>query len=166
MIGIAILGIGLLLGMPSYRIWIQNTHIRNASESIQQGMQRARAEAVSRNTNISFVLGGGPFWTISQVSDASVIESRPSGEISDKISLTILPVAVAPATAPTMVTFSSLGTVTANADGSVPITQIDIDSSLLPATESRELRITVGTGGIVRMCDPDIGIATTDPRHC
>jgi type IV fimbrial biogenesis protein FimT len=166
LIGIVILAIALALGMPSYRTWIQNTQIRNAAESIQNGMQRARAEAVTRNTNTAFVLGGGQFWTISQVSDGSVIEQRPAGEVSANVTLTASPIAIPPALPPTTITFSSLGSVVANADGTASITQIDIDSSLLTAAESRELRLTVGVGGIIRMCDPNPGVATSDPRHC
>lgn len=59
LIGIAVLAIVITAGMPGFRQWIQNTHIRNASESVLNGMQRARAEAVSRNTNVAFTLGGG-----------------------------------------------------------------------------------------------------------
>ena len=165
MIGIVILAIAMAVAMPSYSQWIQNTNIRNAAESIQHGMQRARAEAVSRNTNVAFTLGGGSFWTVSQVSDGSVIESRPAGEISNKVTMTASPVAVPPALPPTTLTLNNLGVVVPNADASTSITQIVVDSSVLAAADSRELRITV-VGGITRMCDPNPGVATTDPRHC
>lgn len=165
MIGITILAIAMAIGMPSYSQWIQNTHIRNAAESIQQGMQRARAEAVSRNTSIAFTFGGGPFWAINQVSDGSLIESRPAGEISQNVVFTVLPAATPPAVSTTIITFGNLGTVVANADASASITQIDIDSAVLAAADSRELRITVGVGGGVRMCDPNV-TTLTDPRRC
>lgn len=164
MIGIVILAIAMAVGMPSYSIWIQNTYIRNAAESIQHGMQRARSEAVTRNISIAFTLGGGPFWAISQA-DGTVIESRPAGEISQKVVFTILPNPTPPAVSTTTITFGNLGTVVANADGTASISQIDIDSSALSAANSRELRITVGIGGGVRMCDPNV-TSTTDPRLC
>lgn len=166
MIGIVILAIAMAVAMPNYSQWIQNTHIRNAAESIQNGMQRARAEAVSRNTDVSFVLGSGAFWTIRQVSDNTVIETRPAGEVSSKVTMTVSPIAVSPALPPTTITFGNLGDVRANADASLTITQIDIDSSALAAADSRELRLTVGVGRSVRMCDPNPGVATSDPRHC
>ena len=168
MIGIVILAIAMAVGMPSYSQWIQNTSIRNAAESILNGMQRARAEAVSRNTTVTFTLGGGPFWAITDTGadpDADV-ESRPAGEIPQTVSMVLSPAAIPPATAPTTLTFNNLGTVIANADGSDSITQIDIDSTVLSAEDSRNLRITVGAGGNVRLCDPDPGVADTDPRHC
>lgn len=166
LIAIVVLGIGLALAMPSYRTWIHNTQIRTAAESILHGMQRARAEAVIRNTNTSFTLGGGALWTVNQVSDNSVIESRLTGEVSDTITFTVSPVPVAPATAPTTITFSNLGAVVANADASVTITQIDVDSTALPSASSRELSLTVGVGGVIRMCDPNPSVAVGDPRHC
>lgn len=165
MIGIVVLAIALAVGMPSYSQWIQNSQIRNAAESIQNGMQRARAEAVTRNTNVAFTLGGGVLWTITQVSDGSVIESRPGGDISPRVTFTVSPIPLAPATPPTTITFSNLGTVVANADASLSITRIDIDSTALPAADSRDLSITVGVGGATRMCDPNV-IAVADSRHC
>ncbi len=167
MIGIAILGIALALAMPSYSQWIQNTHIRNTAESIVHGMQRARAEAVSRNTAVAFTLtpGGGLFWRIVQTNDDTVIESRTAGEISLNVTLTASPVPVDPDIPTTMLTFSNLGNVVANANGSDSITQIDVDSSSLAAEDSRDLRIVVGVGGIVRMCDPNVS-SESDPRYC
>ena len=171
MIGIAILGISLALAMPSYRTWIQNTHIRNVAESIQNGMQKARAEAVSRNTNVSFVLGGGALWTINDIAAAQVIETRPSGETSEFITITAAPAAS------TTLTLNNLGVVVANADASATLRLIAIDSTMLAATDSRDLKITVGNGGtcsvdgvgcvgsVIRMCDPNV-LANTDPRYC
>jgi type IV fimbrial biogenesis protein FimT len=166
MIGITILAIAMAVAMPTYSQWIQNTHIRNATESIQNGLQRARAEAVSRNTNIAFVLGGGSFWSVTQVSDASIIETRPFGEISRNLTFTTSPIALPPDLPPTTITFSSLGAVVANTDGSLSLTQIDIDSAVLAPADSRELRITIGVGGVIRMCDPNPDLALSDPRRC
>lgn len=51
---IAILGILLSLAIPSFNAWIINTRVRTMAESIQNGMQFARAEAVRRNTTVYF----------------------------------------------------------------------------------------------------------------
>ena len=130
-------------------------------------MQRARSEAVSRNVSAAFILGNGVFWTVRDISTNQTIETRPAGEISQYVSMNISPAPPPGFAIPTTtITFNSLGAVIANADGSPSITQIDIDSTALSAADSRELRITVGIGGIIRMCDPNPSIATTDPRHC
>jgi len=170
LIVLMILGIALTLAMPSYRQWIQNTHIRNTAESVLHGMQRARAEAVSRNTTIAFNLtpGGGVFWSVTFLDDANnpvAIESRPSDEVPQSVKMTPHPIPVGSETPPTTLTYSNLGGIVPNADGSTSITQIDVDSDALPAEDSRDLRIVVGVGGMVRMCDPNVTSAS-DPRHC
>ena len=54
MIGITIVGILFIMGIPSFKSWIQNTQIRTATEAIQNGIEVARAEAVRRNTLVRF----------------------------------------------------------------------------------------------------------------
>jgi type IV fimbrial biogenesis protein FimT len=56
MIGITIVGILFIMGIPSFKSWIQNTQIRTATEAIQNGIEVARAEAVRRNTLVRFQL--------------------------------------------------------------------------------------------------------------
>lgn len=160
MIGIVILAIALAAAMPSYNQWIQNTHIRNATESLSNGIQRARAEAVSRNVTITFAIAGDNFWTITDTSADETIESRPLAEIPASVTVTPTPDAT------TTLTFNNLGVRIANADRSAPIDRIDVDSSALAEDVSRDLRIVIGAGGIARMCDPNPAIADTDPRHC
>ncbi|MBI5430215.1 MAG: GspH/FimT family pseudopilin [Nitrosomonadales bacterium] len=159
MIAIAIIAIAMVLGIPSYRVWVQNTQIRNAAESIQNGLQRARAEAVSRNTNVAFVFGAGSSWTVSVVNSGEVVESRSSKEGSTNVS-----VATAPAGSTTF-TFNNFGARAANADGSAAPTQINLDSTLLSAADSRDLRVTLGIGGQTRMCDPNL-VPGSSPRAC
>lgn len=158
LIGMVILGILLSLAMPSFQTWLQNSQIRNAAESIQNGLQRARAEAVGRNTNVEFVLGLGSSWVV-QLTDGTQIEARSASEGSANAT-----VAVTPAGTDT-VTFTNFGGVAiANADASAPFTQVDLDSAVLGAAASQELRITIGLGGNVRMCDPNAAAGT--PRAC
>lgn len=56
MVAMAIAGILLALAAPSFRNWIRNMQIRTAAESIQNGLQLARGEAVRRNDLIRFQL--------------------------------------------------------------------------------------------------------------
>lgn len=151
MIGIAVLAILLSIAVPSFRTMIINSQVRNAAESIANGLQKARAEAVARNTNVTFVLAAGTntSWTVNQVAPATVIESRDSGEGSANVTRTEVPAGE------TTVTFSNLGRVI----DATPITQIN-----LTATDStKSLRVTIGAGGNVRMCDPSI---SSGPRAC
>lgn len=157
MVGIAILAILLGLALPSFQTWIQNSQIRNAAEAIQNGLQRARAEAVTRNANVEFVLGADTSWVVRVVGGAN-IESRSSSEESKNVTATITPVGA------TTVTFNSVGGLGINTDGSATLTQVELDSSVLPTATSRKLRVTIGVGGNTRMCDPNAPVSS--PRAC
>lgn len=157
MIAFVVLGILLFVGVDAYRIWIQNTQIRTAAEAALNGMQLARGEAVRRNANVQMVLAGSG-WTVSVPSTGEQIQARSGAEGSSNVVVTTAPAGS------TTITFNGLGRVIANADATSSITRVDVDSSVLPASESRELRIMVGIGGDVRMCDPQL--AAPDPRAC
>lgn len=152
LIAIAVLGLVIMLALPSYTTWIQNTQIRNAVESLANGIKLARAEAVRRNVNVNVIVGPGANWDVRVVNPDVQIQSYASeGAASAAVNTGGL----------TRITFNGLGRVV-NPNpigGSAPITQIDVDSSVNPA-DSRELRITIGAGGNVRTCDPIV----TDPN--
>lgn len=158
MIGVVILGILASVAVPSFQTWLNNSQIRNAAESISNGLQRARAEAVGRNTNIEFVLSADSSWVV-RIAGVEDIETRSANEGSKNVTATATPVGT------TTVTYNNFGGVqAANQDASVPFTRVDVDSTVLSAAESRELRITIGLGGNVRMCDP--GAPVGSPRAC
>ena len=50
--------------------------------------------------------------------------------------------------------------------GSNPFTQVDVDMSetVMSPADSRELRILLGAGGSIRMCNPNLD--EDDPRAC
>jgi len=160
LVGLSIFGILIVSALPSYTAWIQNTKIRNAAESVQNGLQLARSEAVLRNTNVQFVFGADSAWTVSVVAPNAPIQSRAAEQGS-------LGVTVARTPASSTLTFNSLGRVTTNANGTASFTQVDFDvpDSVLAANLRRPLRVTIGAGGRVRMCDPSISDAT-DTRVC
>lgn len=56
MIGIVIIGVLLALAVPSFKDWIQSSQVRTASESIMNGLQLARTDAVHLNTVVRFNL--------------------------------------------------------------------------------------------------------------
>ena len=164
MVGVAIMAILLGLAMPNFQTWIRNSQIRNAAESVQNGLQKARAEAVTRNTNVEFVIGAGSSWVVKLPDVGGVagaqIESRFSREGSRDVT-----VAVTPAGA-TTVTFNNVGTVGVplnppfNTDASAPFTRVDFAA----IGGSQNLRVTIGAGGNARMCDPNAPASST--RAC
>ena len=160
-IGLVIVAILIAAGLPSFSAWIQNSQIRTAAESLQNGLQIARNEAVRRNANVEFRLGTGTEWTVVTVFTAETVQSRSQAEGSSKVELVVTPDAA------DRVTFTGFGRVTANSDGSAPLTRLDLDvpTSVLPAADSHELTITIGGGGQIRMCDPNV-LTTGDTRKC
>lgn len=97
MVALVIVFILLTAAMPNFYEWIQNSRIRTAAESIQNGLALARTEAVHRNTTAQFVSCGRSSWDVivassvaasSTVCAASVgagwisIQSRSAEEVS------------------------------------------------------------------------------------
>ncbi|MDP1653311.1 MAG: GspH/FimT family pseudopilin [Rhodocyclaceae bacterium] len=160
MIALTIIGIFITLGLPSFATWLMNTQIRTAAESITNGLQLARNEAVRRNAAVQFVKGAGTDsgWTVSCVAvtpacpDMNAIQLRAAGEGSSAA------ITVTPSDGNTVI-FDNFGMMTTPV---VAVTRFDIDGA--NAAQSRELRVTIQAGGNVRMCDPNT--IAPDPRAC
>lgn len=158
MVTISVLAVITAWGLPSFLQMLRNYQIRVAAESVANGLQRARAEAVSRNASMQFVLSTNTSWTVDYVSKPVVtdppIDSRSNQEGSQNASVTFTP------TTASIVTFNNLGQVIANADTSATLTQVDF-----AATQGNQnLRVTVGAGGNARVCDPSL--PSTNVRAC
>lgn len=158
MIGVAIMGLLLSFAVPNLRSWILNAQIRNAAESILNGMQQARAEALARNTPVAFVLRpvagkDSTSWDVFVVGDPVAIASRLSSEGSDSVNRRVVPAGA------TTVIFGNDGMAIAGG-----ITSVALDSTILPAAASNDLMVQVGLGGSVKMCDPNV--SSPNPRAC
>jgi type IV fimbrial biogenesis protein FimT len=188
---LAVVAILLSQAAPAFSAWTRNAQIRTATESIQNGLMLARSEAIRRNRSVEFWLTStaNPLQADWLVGCANPVNSNGAGPVAEALGdcpgtrpgaapfnwiqrqlaadqQTTLPqVAAVDANgnAATIVTFSSIGMVTVNADGSNPLAQIDV---AIPAmtTGARPLRVLV-SGGQVRMCDPQLSLAA-DPRGC
>ncbi|WP_047540036.1 GspH/FimT family pseudopilin [Methylotenera versatilis] len=161
MVVVAVIGITASVAAPSYRAWIQNTKVRTAAESILNGIQKARSEALMRNTPVKFTLGVNSAWTVECVTPAAracsdlsggVVESRSSND-GGTASAVITPT---PGGA-NNVTFTGLGVKSTAAN---QLTEVEVSF----AGADRKLNITLGAGGNVRLCDPSA--KSTDPRKC
>jgi type IV fimbrial biogenesis protein FimT len=154
MIVVSIIGITSTIAIPSYRVWLQNTKVRTATESILNGIQKARAEALKRNTPVRFTLSANAGWTVACVT-ATLCPDLTGGVVDTRMSTEGDTSAVVATPASGNVTFNGLGIQT-----TAGLTQVD----LTLAQADRPLRITVSAGGMVRMCDPNA--SSTDPRKC
>lgn len=163
-VAIAVVGLVSAMAMPNYQTWIKNARVRTAAESIQNGLQTARAEAVKRNSQIEFKLDPAmnSTWEINLCSVSSdgvrtcnaLLENRPASEGSS----TAITVAATPSASKSIV-FNNLGSVVADP---VPFSQLGISLS----GADRPLRVTLGVGGNTRLCDPSTQLAENDPRKC
>lgn len=159
MISVAIVGVLSTLALPEFNQWIANTKIRSTTESILAGFQFARAEAIRRNKGVQIQLNGDTGWSVTEVASGTELQARPATEGSGGIRLAIL---LSDATSPASgtVVFNGLGRVA----NTTPITQVEVDSTVINAASTRELRITINAGGRVRACDPSK--PASDPRGC
>lgn len=164
MVSLTVLGILIMMALPSFGDWLQNQQLRAGSEALLNGMQTARAEAIKRNLPVQVVIGPGTGWTVTEALSGAAIQARSKNEGSPNAAVALTPAGA------TKVTFTSLGAVRANFDGTATITQLDISNPAGGACQTasgpmRCLRVTVSGGGSLKMCDPAVS-ATTDPRHC
>lgn len=145
---IAILGIVMAAGGPAFSSFMANSQVRSAAESIQTGLQLARAEAIRRNTNIVFDLNPTPdmLWRVCCDTAGRPVETRSRSEANG------VALAVTPAL-PTSFTFNGLGRV-ANWNltwGSVFPILVD-----RPATsDTRSMQVELNVAGSVRVCHPE-----------
>jgi type IV fimbrial biogenesis protein FimT len=162
MISLTVLGILIMMALPSFSEALQNQQLRAASEALLNGLQVARGEAIKRNLPVQVVIGPGTGWTVTEASSGAAIQARSKDEGSPNAA-----VAISPAGA-TRVTFTPLGGVGANLDGSASIAQLNISNpgggACQPTGPMRCLRVVVSGGGSLKMCDPVV--STPDPRAC
>lgn len=183
MVTLAIVAIVVFAVLPDIGSWMRNTQIRNAAESIEAGLQRARNEAVHRNRTVQFTLvsltdpanidnscapsSTAASWVISLADPTGncgaannvtpfVVDSHAMADGSSTVSVSA--VQADGATAASSVTFDGLGRIVSAA----PIASIDVTHA---SAGTRPLRIVLTASGSIRTCDPNMGDAT-DPRHC
>jgi type IV fimbrial biogenesis protein FimT len=155
MIAMTIMLILLLRGIPATVTWLQNNQIRSASVELENGLQLARAQAVQLNKFIQFQLVASG-WSVSSADTGTALQSRSNVNT---------PQAVVQATQTTLV-FNGLGMVVGS--GGV-MASFDISNPSGGACSAsggvmRCLRVTVQSGGQIRLCDPNL--PTSDPQSC
>ena len=182
-----VLGLLVVAAGPSLTAWIGNTNVRNTAASIYAGMNRARAEAVRLNRPVRFSLvavtdpavldnscalsATGVSWVVSVNDPTALCSAAPSETVAplivDKAAagdggrrVSVAALQADGVTAATSITFNAFGRV---ADATA-ISRIDIDNQTAGG-DYRALRVLVGGGGTVRMCDIKV-TSSNDPRKC
>ncbi|MGV3582056.1 MAG: GspH/FimT family pseudopilin [Methylophilus sp.] len=159
MVVVAVMSILAGIALPSYNTWMRSIQIRNAGESIVNGLQKARGEAISRNANVKFTLGVASSWVVGcqtvTASCPATIDSRSSNDGSKDVTVTPSPAGT------TMVTFNNFGRVVANNNASASISSIDLSV----VDGGKNMQVSIGLGGNAKMCDPSL-TAGTSPQAC
>lgn len=187
MVGIVILGVLLALAAPSFAEWITNTRVRSTAESLQTGLQMARAEAVRRNAIVRFQLTTatddscalsttGVYWVInasktspagacgkaaSDTDEPMIVQTSASGSSVKNVTVQATAQAVA---------FNGLGRqVTLDgvepADRTIDVSSPSSGACVRDGGTVRCLRVLIGAAGQIRMCDRARQVAG-DPMAC
>ncbi|MDB5883401.1 MAG: pilus assembly protein FimT [Ramlibacter sp.] len=184
LVTISILALLMALMAPSMAEWIRGTHVRNLAESMQAGLQKARMEALRRNKIVTF-------WMVSSNAGGSLDDScalasnsgswvisleDPSSHCSTAASATASPKIVETYGAGVSAALMSVSGLTGNGAAAANSVSFNGYGQTLPSATAlgiidithtqpgaRRLRLTVSSGGSVRMCDRDV---TSGPTVC
>jgi type IV fimbrial biogenesis protein FimT len=189
MIGLAIMALLLVMGMPSFTTYLQNAKLRASAESFYAGVQKARAEAVSRNAQVEMIL---------TTDDPILANDSTTNTSSTAQNWMVRLVNAPPASAQRFIEGKSGAEGSGQAQGVTPSVQVSGTDSggnaiasvgfngfggttlanqaqfdytnptggaCAPTGPMRCLRVVVSVGGQARLCDPAIN-AASDTRKC
>ena len=164
MVGLTIVGMMLIAGLPSFTTFLRNAEIRSTTESISNGLRLARSEATRLNRPVSFTLAGSgsPDWTINIFNPVTGLVLQPPLQSYSRFEVgKSARIVIAPGNA-LAVTFNGLGRIISPSPIATPnLQQVDVTS--LIAGEAKTLRIFVDDLNGVRMCDPDPALRIMTP---
>jgi type IV fimbrial biogenesis protein FimT len=183
MVVLTVIGVMLMLAIPGFGNWTQNSRIRTVAEEVQNGLRLAQSEAVNRNRRVAFVrtnaaparnatpAANGTNWYVqvlplpSEVGDAAFDATSyvQGGAFSAQSGATVAGQA--------LFCFNSVGRVINDtstglgADCVAPTSSADPqDINITLASGNRAMRVELFLGGRVRMCD--VLAATSQPNAC
>jgi len=159
MAGLVVIGFLLMLAVPMYIQWNFNSQIRNTAESLKNGLQLARTEAVKQNRQVDFALNTTDYtWQVKLPgAGGTVIQERPPAEGNKDATVTASGAIVSfnglgQSVTPGTVTFrveNAVGGACGSGEKQMRCTQVEV------------------RGGQIRMCLPsDVVPVSDDPRKC
>ena len=190
MVVLVISGLLLAMAMPSFSDWIAGSRVRATAESMLAGLQYAKSEAASRNTQVRFQLTNnltstcvlsttGTNWIVDLVdADATVdsVANNCNAAPDDTTPPSILQVRASTEVGTGVRVIADASAVVFNGFGRiVPTPASAININITPRTGSlcagaggnvTCLRIVNSTSGQVRMCNPNPNLAAGDPQAC
>ena len=182
LVTLVIIGMLMALAGPSAGVWIQNTQLRNAADSVVNGLQQAKLEALKRNKLVMFRLTdpASTAWDIclyDYAADAcstaagatlfskSAVEGSVNARVAAETGAAPNPlVALAYGSGvPATFTFDPFGRQAPTAANN--LTRIDVRNAQLSTNDERRLVILINAAGQIRMCDPKLSKAS-NPQGC
>jgi type IV fimbrial biogenesis protein FimT len=156
MIGVAIIGLVIGLGIPSFTGTIRDSRVRAMADEYSDGLVLARQEAINRNRTIRF----------EPATTGWRIVLPGSGGTADQTLATRTALTTESAFRAT----ASLAAVSFTGSGRASTGAFTVDVTHATAAcraaggDVRCLRVMVAPGGAIRSCDP--AVAAPDPRSC
>lgn len=147
------------IAIPAFQTAIGNAQIRTVAESIRDGLQQARVEAIKRNARVKFTLQTNSAWQVGCVTQTTACPTLITQKSASEGSSSNITVAADNYTA----VFSSFGT----RDPATPagLSVVNITNGQVKAEERKALRVMLAAGGNVKVCDPSV-TTVGDPRAC
>jgi len=161
-------------------VWIQNLQLRNAAESVLNGVKQARVEALRRNTTVMFELTdpASTAWHIciydpiakgckageTDLATHPANEGSQNARVGVETDFSNFSTALAAgAGVPAKIAYDPLGRVSIYSTDAIE--RIDVRNTKLSASDERRLSIFLGPSGQILMCDPGLSKAT-NPQGC
>jgi type IV fimbrial biogenesis protein FimT len=188
MVTVTLAAILLAVAVPAFSTWMQNSRIRVTAEAVLAGLQYAKSEATTRNSQVRFQLtssvddsceirSDGASWVVDMVDagdENDSVAGRCATEPSDTVAPRILQTrsaldgsgnAIVQASASNLV-FNGLGrlTPTPAAAISIDIGAADGDQCAARGGDLTCLRVLISPAGQLRMCNPVF--PEGDPQAC
>jgi type IV fimbrial biogenesis protein FimT len=191
-VAMGVFALMIALAAPTMRKWINNTRVRAAADSLQNGIRLAQAESLRRSRQVIFSLtdsttfqpnfaasGTGHNWSINAVpsmtdgSDTSTLLYIESGVVASSPLVQI--------TGQPSICFNSAGRLVSNATSGVTNTTgvactapptagagtaPMFSYNIIMSGADRPLRVNVALGGQTHMCDPSKTLSATNPDGC
>ena len=156
---IAVLVAVSTIAIPAFQSSIGNAQIRTVTESIRNGLQQARAEAIKRNARVRFTLQADSAWqigcvTVTVTCPALITQKKAVEGSSSNIS------AIADNNTAVFGSFGTRDPAIADA-----LTVVNVTHSQVVSDQRKALRVMLNAGGNVKVCDPSV-TAEGDTRAC
>lgn len=167
LIALSIFAFLIMIAGPMYADFMGNMQIRNGAENTLAGVRVAQGEAVRGNSQAQFVIDPTPCsggWQVKRMNNETavldLVQSYTFADGACKTTTTVNP------SGATEVTFNGLGRVVPNPDATATLLWINVTNSNVSSPRNLRVVINPATPTGIKLCDPDPGVASDDPRVC